>query len=121
MDRIALELRWLQLTRRLLPDEAAAREWPVRLDHCFQRILLDNACGCCWYDVIAGRPAYRRAADEVLARAVGYGEAVLCGVADLHQLNARSLAWRDKADRDERFRATAAGRGSVTAPGRASA
>jgi hypothetical protein len=97
MDRIALELRWLQLTRRELPGEAEVRRWPVRFDHCFQRILLDNACGCRWYDRIADRPAYRAAPDDVLQRAVGYGEAVLTGVADLHRLNERSLAWRGRA------------------------
>lgn len=101
---MALELRWVQLTRRLLPEQAAARDWPVRHDHCFQRILLDNACGCRWYDVIAERPAYRHAPQDVLARAVGFGEAVLSGIADLHRLNQRSLAWR-----------------GVSGPGRASA
>ena len=31
---------------RRLPAAAPGRpDWPVRLDHCFARILLDNACG----------------------------------------------------------------------------
>ena len=43
-DRAALESRWLRLTRVDLPAQADARGWPVSLDHCFQRILLDAPC-----------------------------------------------------------------------------
>ena len=43
-DRGALEARWLDLTRRTLPGLSAERRWPVRFDHCFQRILLDAKC-----------------------------------------------------------------------------
>ena len=89
-----LQLDWLQLTRETLPALAAGRAWPVSADHCFQRILLDNACGGCWYDHVAGRPAYTRADPAILARAVALGEAVVAGGADLADLNARSLGWR---------------------------
>ena len=37
MTRIALEARWLDLTRRVLPPLAATRDWPVSEDHCFMR------------------------------------------------------------------------------------
>ena len=94
--RAALEARWLDLTRRDLP--AARRPgWPVRHDHCFQRILLDAACGGVWYDAIPGRPAYRHAPEPLLRRAVALGEEVLAGAADLGALNARSLGWREEA------------------------
>ena len=99
MDRPALEARWLRLTRVDLPALAGARGWRVSLDHCFQRILLDAACGGCWYAHIAKRPAYAHAPDAVLARAVALGEAVADGSADLHLLNAQSLAWRGKQAR----------------------
>lgn len=95
-DRADLEARWLRLTRAALPAVAAERGWPVRFDHCFQRILLDAACGGRWYDHVAERPAYRRCDPAILARAVGIGEAVLAGKDDLHALNRRSLAWRGK-------------------------
>ncbi|PAX08209.1 GCN5-related N-acetyltransferase [Sphingomonas lenta] len=98
-DRAELEARWLHLTREALPAVAETRGWPVRLDHCFQRILLDNACGGRWYDHIQGRPAYRRCDTQALARAVRLAEAALAGSADLHALNARSLEWRSKAVR----------------------
>jgi hypothetical protein len=95
-DRPTLEARWLRLTRETMPSLALARGWPVRADHCFQRILLDAACGGRWYDHIAGRPAYRHAPDAILARAVALGDAVVAGAADLHALNRQSLAWRGK-------------------------
>ncbi len=96
-DRAALETRWLQLTRATLPALATARGWPVRHDHCFQRILLDNACGGRWYDFVTGRPAYAHAPEDLLARAVALGEACADGTADLVELNRRSLNWRGKA------------------------
>ena len=94
--RAALEARWLHLTRVALPEAAIPRGWPVHLDHCFQRILLDAACGGQWYEHVAGRPAYRRCAPDLLARAVALAEAALEGRADLHALNRASLAWRGR-------------------------
>jgi hypothetical protein len=94
--RHVLEENWLALTRDTLPALAAERGWPVCADHCFQRILLDHACGGRWYDRIKGRPAYRAAPDDVLARAAALAQAVLAGRADLHALNRQSLAWRGR-------------------------
>lgn len=94
VDRTVLEASWLALTRETLPALARARAWPVSADHCFQRILLDNAVGRRWYDAVAGRPAYRHIAADALARAVALGEAAIAGDEDLAQLNRRSLAWR---------------------------
>lgn len=95
-DRQSLEHRWLHLTRTVMPGLAGARGWPVRNDHCFQRILLDAACGRCWYDAIAGRPAYKAIDADRLAKAVDLADAVIRGDADLAQLNAQSLNWRGK-------------------------
>ena len=92
-DRRAAEARWLELTRHLLPAAAPDRGWPVRADHCFQRMFLDNACDGVWYDHITGRPAYARADSVILDRAVALAEAALAGDADLTLLNRRSLAW----------------------------
>ena len=96
MTRAELEAEWLRLTRNVLPGLAEARGWPVRYDHCFQRILLDNACVGRWYDHVKGRPAYAHAPDEVLLRAVALGAAVVSGGEDLAPLNRRSLGWRGK-------------------------
>ena len=95
-----LQARWLHLTRIVLPGLAASRGWPVRADHCFQRILLDAACGGCWYDHIGGRPAYAHVDPALLARAVALAEEAAAGTADLTALNRRSLGWR-RARRDQ--------------------
>ncbi len=97
MTRNAMQARWLDLTRRELPALAAARQWPVRADHCFQRILLDNAFGDVWYAHVTGRPAYTHAEPAALARAVALGEAAIAGTEDMAVLNRRSLDWRGKA------------------------
>lgn len=91
-----LQAEWLTLTRETLPALAPARAWPVRLDHCFQRILLDNALGGRWYDYLAKRPAYLHLPEPDLARAVAVGHAVIAGTQDLHHLNTRSLVWRGR-------------------------
>ena len=97
MDRSALEAEWLDLTRIHLPAVAGERGWPIRFDHCFQRVLLDHAFGGVWYDHVAKRPAYKHADEDALARAVTAGRAVLAGEADLGALNAQSLRYRGKA------------------------
>lgn len=96
MTRDALEQRWLVLTRETMPALAVSRGWPVRNDHCFQRILLDAAVGGVWYDAIPKRPAYAHADNALLTRAVELGDAVIDGRADLSALNRQSLAWRGK-------------------------
>lgn len=92
--RAALEAEWLTLTREILPGLARSRMWPVRADHCFQRILLDAVTGGVWYDAIVGRPAYRCMDDALLDRAVALGRDVVDRRADLAALNRQSLAWR---------------------------
>jgi hypothetical protein len=95
-DRAELERRWLELTRTELPALADERGWPLRFDHCFQRVLLDAACEGCWYDRIEGRPAYRHAPDALLARAIELADQLLAGSADLSALNRQSLTWRGR-------------------------
>ncbi|MGR3435698.1 MAG: hypothetical protein ACU0CO_12545 [Shimia sp.] len=94
MTRSALEAEWLRLTREVLPALAASRGWPIRADHCFQRVCLDAACGGVWYDYVPGRPAYRHAADPILDQAVRLARGCADGTEDLPALNRRSLAWR---------------------------
>ena len=99
--RAALEAEWLTLTRETLPGLAGLRMWPVRADHCFQRILLDAAVGGVWYDAVPRRPAYRYMAVELLERAVALGQGAVDGTADLVALNRQSLAWRRERRKDE--------------------
>jgi hypothetical protein len=87
---------WRDLVERRLPEAARARrDWPVRLDHCFARILLDHACGGPWRDHVKP-PAHANMPAERLEAAIAMGEAVLAGEADLGALNRRSLEWRGK-------------------------
>ncbi|ABC63679.1 hypothetical protein [Erythrobacter litoralis] len=90
--------RWFILTHECMPAAAAERGWPVRFDHCFQRILLDHSVGGPWRETIAA-PAYRHASDAQLQRAIALGEAALADEADLSALNRQSLAWRSKLRR----------------------
>lgn len=85
--------RWLALTRVMLPGVAVEHRWPIRLDHCFMRVLLDNAVGGVWHHTIA-RPAIKHADAETLERAIGLGERVMREPSELAVLNRRSLDWR---------------------------
>lgn len=88
--------RYLHLTRQVMPGLAAERpDWPVRQDHCFQRIVLDAVCGGVWHDHIA-RPARRHMTDDQAARAVQVCDQIIAGRVDLAALNRQSLVWRGK-------------------------
>ncbi|MGB3805821.1 MAG: GCN5-related N-acetyltransferase [Erythrobacter sp.] len=93
--RKMLEAKWFELTRSMMPAIAKERDWPVRFDHCFQRILLDNACGGPWREQIEA-PAYANASDALLHDAIDLGRRAIAGEADLAQLNRQSLEWRGK-------------------------
>ncbi len=84
---------WNTLTRQTMPALAAERGWPVHLDHCFQRILLDNALGGKWREIIAA-PAYRHASNAQLRRAITLGKRAIEDEESLSDMNARSLNWR---------------------------
>ncbi len=92
--RQQLQARWLELTRNVLPGLAGERRWPVRYDHCFARIILDQVCGGCWYDHVPARPAYKHLSDAQLGAAVALATSVAAGTSDLVALNEASLAWR---------------------------
>jgi len=93
-----LRRRWRDLVERRLPAAAPGRGWPIRLDHCYARVLLDNAVGTPWRERIAP-PAWRNAPRPVLVRAIDLGEAALDGREDMADLNARSLGLRGKTRR----------------------
>ncbi|MEO1695348.1 MAG: GCN5-related N-acetyltransferase [Pseudomonadota bacterium] len=90
-----LRRRYRTLVHTTLPAAARSRGWPIHLDHCFARVLLDCACERPWAEVIA-RPAWRNAPEAVLTRAIELGEAALSGDADMAELNRRSLMLRGK-------------------------
>ena len=98
--------RYRELVRQELPAAARAGGWVLREDHCFGRVLLDDAVGGCWYDVLdRRRTAFRQLDDEQLAGAVALAEWLLeQGDPLLRELDARSLAWRGKPPKPTRGR-----------------
>ena len=98
MERSAAEQAYLQLVKERLPAAAREGRWVLRLDHCFGRVLLDHAVGCCWYDVLdRRRVAYRQLSDVQLAEALAIGQRLLeQGDPLVRELDAQSLRWRGK-------------------------
>ena len=88
---------YLHLTKEVLPAlaQSGGEQWPVREDHCFQRIVLDTICGGVWYAHL-DRPAYKNLTHDQAQRAVDLCHEIAEGRADLQQLNNQSLIWRGK-------------------------
>jgi hypothetical protein len=95
--RLELIQCYLHLTRTVMPAlaQTPSNQWPVRNDHCFQRIVLDAVCGGVWYDFVS-RPAYQHLSLEQAHRAVEICENIIGGREDLAVLNRQSLSWRGK-------------------------
>jgi hypothetical protein len=92
----ALRARWLQLIRHDLPRAASARpDWPIRLDHCFARVILDHVCGRPWREVLSA-PAYKHLSVEQLRQGLELGRSLIENQTDLGELNRRSLQSRGK-------------------------
>ncbi len=110
-----LRARWLTLTRHDLPARAEAERWPLRADHCFQRVVLDAVCGGRWYDHVVGRPAYLHLAPDRLEKAVSLAESLATGPDArelLERLDAQSLRWRGKPPKARPARGPAPTRGA---------
>ena len=89
--------RYMLLTKEIMPNLARTSHmhWPVRNDHCFQRIVLDAVCGGVWYDHLL-RPAHKNLTQELAANAVDLCNDIISGDTDLVVLNRQSLKWRGK-------------------------
>ena len=97
VNRRNLTDAYLHLTKEVLPAlaQSGGLDWPVREDHCFQRIVLDTICGGVWYAYL-DRPAFRNLTQDQAQRAVALCREIAEGRADLQQLNNQSLIWRGK-------------------------
>ena len=98
-DRASLVAEWERLTKRSLPELAKEHRWPIRFDHCFQRVALDAAFGGCWYDHLDRKkgPAIRQIRTTELGRAVAAATRMEKeGVAAVRELDEASLRWRGK-------------------------
>lgn len=81
-----------------LPEAARNSEgWPIHLDHCFGRVVLDNLFGDEWYGHVDGRPAYENLSPGELREAIGIADRMLEeGQPVVEELNGNSLRWRGK-------------------------
>lgn len=94
-----LRNQYLELTNHVLPKLAASRRFPVRYNHCFQRIILDNILGRCWYEVLDRQkePAYKQLSEAQLKEAISLANRIITQPDSyLHLLNQKSLNWRGK-------------------------
>ena len=87
----------MKFTKEVMPSMAIDKQlnWPVKYDHCFQRIVLDNICNGCWYNRLK-RPAYKHLSKNQALKAVKLCEEIISGNADLHALNSQLLIWCGK-------------------------
>ena len=94
-----LRAKYLQLVNRELPAQAKQRQFPVRFNHCFARIILDNLFQRCWYEAIDRQQgaAYKQLSVEQLYQAIDIAEAIIERPDSyIQQLNQNSLRWREK-------------------------
>lgn len=100
MDRlIQLRNQYLELTNQILPQLARKRHFPVHYNHCFQRIILDNLFGRCWYEALDQKknPAYKQLSVAQLEQAIALAQSIVVQPDSyLNQLNQNSLIWRGK-------------------------
>ena len=94
---------WKTLYSKTLPQLAKARDpaqrkWPVSLDHCFARIILDNTIGqgTQQWDQVIQKPAVRNMTESQLQDAIDLGTKIQKGEMDLQELDQISLMCRGK-------------------------
>lgn len=101
-DLVAAQELWKDLYAKKLPSAAKERQgsqkvWPVSLDHCFARIILDNAVGkdVPWMAKLKS-PAYKHMDVQQLQDAIDMAHGILAGKLNLVDLNRKSLELRNK-------------------------
>ncbi|KAE8453525.1 hypothetical protein EG329_010386 [Mollisiaceae sp. DMI_Dod_QoI] len=93
---------WKQMFQHTLPEAATSKspsqpKWPVHVDHCFARIILDSVVGIDvpWMQKIKS-PAYKHMSEPQLRDSIELGQKILDGEADLVELDNESLELRGK-------------------------
>ena len=99
-DISALREQYLSLINQQLPEKAKEGAMPVRFNHCFARIVLDNLFEGCWYDYLSRKqPAYKQLDESQLEKGIAIAQTMLTDPKTAVQLNQNSLRWRGKAIR----------------------
>ena len=104
-DREALVEEWNLLAKTNLPALAKLHRWPIRFDHCFQRVALDAAFQGCWYDSLDRKrgPAIKQIGADDLRRAVEAARRMEQeGTTAVVEMDTASLCWRGKAPKRHR-------------------
>ena len=94
-----LRAKYLELVNQKLPTLAKQRQFPVKFNHCFARIILDNLFACCWYEAIDRKQgaAYKQLSEKQLREAIKIAEEIINSPDSyIQQLNLNSLRWRSK-------------------------
>lgn len=92
-----LRARYLALINQQLPELAKQTAMPVRFNHCFARIVLDNLFEGCWYEHLSRKqPAYKQLNAAQLTKAIAIATTLLNTPEAANQLNQNSLRWRGK-------------------------
>lgn len=90
---------YLHYTKVVLPElaqsEGEIRAWPIKNDHCFQRVVLDTVCQKAWYEVIPS-PAYKNLSLTQALAAKTLCERIAGNLECVKTLNNKSKAWRKK-------------------------
>ena len=101
-----LQSEWTELYSKTLPSLARAKDpvqpsWPVTLDHCFARIILDITIGEGKepWDRRLKKPAIRNMSKQQLVAAIEMGKSIQTGEIDLVALDMQSLEARGKGEK----------------------
>ena len=92
-----LRSKYLDLINDRLPELAKRVSMPVRFNHCFARIVLDNLFEDCWYNHLSRKqPAYKQLSVEQLKKAIAIAQSMIDDPDLTQSLNNNSLRWRGK-------------------------
>lgn len=81
----------------VLPAIAKARQWKIKHNHCFARIILDNVFDDCWYNHLdKTKVAYKQLNKDQLIKAFNIINLILLNDNIIYQLNNKSLKYRKK-------------------------
>ena len=92
-----LSAEYMRLTKEVLPKVAASEKYPIRFDHCFQRVALDHAYGDCWYNHLDRKkgPAIKQIGVAALRKAVAVARRMATeGIETVRGLDEQSLRWK---------------------------
>lgn len=92
-----LREQYISLINKQLPARAKQGGFPVYLNHCFARIVLDNLFEDCWYQHLSRKtPAYKQLDEDQLKAVIALAQSMLNSPETAQIFNQNSLHWRKK-------------------------